>query len=72
MPYLLIVVVVVSAVFYYRAAEFENESALIWTGLSLLTSVVYVFVLHCGWLGCLLGQLGLFAGITIFRMLRKP
>jgi hypothetical protein len=64
--------VVACAIFFHRAAEFENESSLVWTGLSVVISVVTLFVLGWGWLGCLLGQAGLLLGITIFRMLRKP
>jgi hypothetical protein len=63
--------IVVCAIFFHRAAEFENESSLVWTGLSVVISVVTFFFLHWGWLGCLLGQIGLFAGITVLRMLRK-
>jgi hypothetical protein len=71
MPYFEIMVIVACAIFFHRAAEFENESSLVWTGLSLVISVVTFFVFHWGWLGCLLGQAGLFAGITTFRVLRK-
>jgi len=63
---------VACAIFFHRAAEFENDSSLAWTGLSLVISAVTLFVLGWGWLGCLLGQAGLLLGITIFRMLRKP
>jgi hypothetical protein len=72
MPYLPILIIVVCAVFFYRAAEFENESSLLWAGLSVLISAATWFLLHWGWLGSLFGQVGLFVGITIFRMLRKP
>ena len=72
MPYLPILMMVACAIFFHRAAEFENESSLVWTGLSVVISVVTLFVLGWGWLGCLLGQAGLLLGITIFRMLRKP
>ena len=72
MPYLPILMMVVCAIFFYRAAEFENESPLLWTGLSVVISIVTFFVFHWGWPGCLLGQIGLFAGITVLRMLRKP
>jgi uncharacterized membrane protein len=48
MPYLLIVVIVVSAVFFHRAAEFENESSLLWSGLSVLVSALVVFLFHAG------------------------
>ena len=72
MPYLLILVIVVCAVFFHRAAEFENESGLFWSGLSVLVSALVVFLFHAGWLGILLGQIGLFIGIGVFRMFRKP
>jgi hypothetical protein len=71
MPYLPILMIVACAIFFHRAAEFENESSLVWTGLSVVISVVTLFFLHWSWLGCLLGQIGLFAGITVLRMLRK-
>ncbi len=63
---------VACAIFFHRAAEFENESSLVWTGLSVVISVMTLFVLGWGWLGCLLGQAGLLLGITIFRVFRKP
>jgi len=61
---------VACAIFFHRAAEFENESSLVWTGLSVVISVMTLFVFHWGWLGCLFGQAGLFLGIAIFRTLR--
>jgi hypothetical protein len=66
------VLIAVSAAFFYRAAEFENESSLLWCGLSIVISLATLFYLHWGMLGIVLGQVGLFAGITIFRMMRKP
>jgi hypothetical protein len=71
MPYFAILFIVACAVFFYRAAEFENESSWLWTGLSVVISAATLFVFHWGWLGCLLGQAGLFAGITFLRVLRK-
>ncbi|MGA2800865.1 MAG: hypothetical protein ABSE97_00610 [Verrucomicrobiota bacterium] len=71
MPYFAILLIVVFAVFFYRAAEFEDESSLIWCGLSILISVATLFFLHWGWLGTILGQVGLFVGIGIFRVMRK-
>lgn len=70
MPYQSIAIIIVCAVFYHRAAEFENESTLLWTGLSVLISVATLFLFHCGILGVLLGQAGLLAGITGFRIWR--
>jgi uncharacterized membrane protein YGL010W len=71
MPYLPIVIVLACAVFFHRAAEFENESTLLWTGLSVLISTVTLFYFRWGILGALLGQAGLLAGITIFRLWRS-
>jgi hypothetical protein len=72
MPYLSIVIILAFAIFFFRAAEFEDESGFLWSALSVLVSAVTWFFFHWGWLGAVLGQTGLFAGITIFRMLRKP
>jgi len=72
MPYFAILLIVAFAIFFYRAAEFENESGLLWSGLSILISVATLFFLRWGWLGTLLGQAGLFVGIGIFRMVQKP
>ena len=72
MPYLLILVIVVCAVFSHRVAEFENESALLWSALSVLVSAVIVFLFHAGRLGILPGQTGLFTGIGVFRMFHEP
>lgn len=71
MPYLPIAIIIVCAVFYHRAAEFENESTLLWTGLSVMISVATLFLFHCGILGILIGQAGLLAGITGFRLWRN-
>jgi Flp pilus assembly protein protease CpaA len=72
MPYLLVLVIVVCAVFFHRAAEFENASGLLWSGLSVLVSALTLFLFHAGWLGILLGQIGLLIGIGVFKMIREP
>jgi hypothetical protein len=72
MPYLTILIIGCFGAFYYRAAQFENESAWIWCGLSFLISVLTVFWLRWGLLGMIAGQAGLFAGIMVIRKLRKP
>jgi hypothetical protein len=71
MPYFTILLIVVFAVFFYRAAEFEDESGLLWSGLFILIFVTTLFFFHWGLLGNLLGQVGLFVGIGIFRVMRK-
>jgi len=71
MPYVTILFIGAFGTFYYRAAEFEKESTLIWCGLSVLISVLTIFWLHWGLLGMIFGQIGLYVGITIVRILRK-
>ncbi len=58
---------VVCAIFYYRAGEYENSSGLVWAGLSVVISLVLWKVAHVGFVGTLLGQLGLFVGLTLWR-----
>ena len=67
------VVLIVFAIFWYRAADFEGAPAWLWTGLSLIISLAIWRWLSGGWLAMALGQAGLFVGIGIYRMRgRKP
>jgi len=66
------VVLLASAIFFYRAGEFEGSSGLLWALLSVLISVAIWQWLHGGILFVLLGQVGLFVGITLYRTLKKP
>jgi len=59
------------AVFYYKAAMMEDASGLLWSGLSVLVFVITWVVLGWGWLGCLVGQAALFAGITVVQTFRR-
>jgi len=59
------------AVFYYKAAMMEDASGLLWSGLSVLVFGITWIVLGWGWLGCLIGQAALFAGITAVNILRR-
>jgi hypothetical protein len=72
MPYFTILLIGCFGVFYYRAAQFENEPALLWCSLSVFISLLTIFWLHWGWLGMIAGQVGLFIGITLFRLRQKP
>ena len=69
--YLTIAIIFGFAIFFCRVAESEDESVWILGGLSVGISAVAYLWLGCGWLGISLGQVGLFVGITIFRILRK-
>ena len=66
------VLLLACAVFYNRAGEFEGSSGLAWAALSLLISVAIWRLLHRGFIAVLLGQVGLFAGITLCRSRKKP
>jgi len=65
------VMLLACAGFYYKAAEVEGSSGFLWAALSAGVFVLTWIILSWGWLGCLLGQVGLFAGITVFRVLRR-
>jgi len=70
-PYLAILAAFAFAAFFYRGAESEGESAWVWSGLSLVLSVVTLFWRHWGWLCAFLCQFALFVGITVVRMNRR-
>lgn len=46
MPYLPIIIIIAFVIFFCRAAEFEDESAWIWGGLSLGISAVTYSISH--------------------------
>jgi hypothetical protein len=62
---------VMFAVFFYRAGEFENGPALLWAVLSVAISLLVWQWLRLGLLGIILGQVGLFGGIGVVRVMRK-
>jgi hypothetical protein len=62
---------VVFAIFFYRAGEFEGGPSLLWTVLSVLISFLFWHWLRLGLFGMILGQVGLFVGIGVYRVMRK-
>ena len=64
------VVIIASAIFFYRAAKYDGSSAVLWVVLSVVVSLLLLTLLRLGWVGIILGQVGLFLGITIFRVIR--
>lgn len=66
-----VILVLVCAIFYYRAAELEETSGLLWAGLSILVSCVIWLWLHGGFVAVFLGQVGLFVAITLYRCSRS-
>jgi hypothetical protein len=63
-----------SAVFFYRAAEFDEEggSGIVWASLSILVSLLIWLKLKWGLLGMIIGQVALLVGIGLIRVFRKP
>ena len=65
------VLLLLCAVFYYKAAELEDAPRLLWAGLSVLVYLVTWMLLSWGLIGCLVGQVGLFGAITLVSVIRK-
>jgi hypothetical protein len=65
------VLLVVFAVFFYRAGVFDDGPALLWAVLSILISFLFWQWLQWGLMGMILGQIGLFVGIGVVRVVRK-
>jgi hypothetical protein len=59
------------AAFFYQAADMEDGPRVLWTLWSLVISLVTWQVLRWGALGMMLGQVGLFVGITVLRANRE-
>ncbi len=66
-----IVVIIASAIFFYRAAKYDGSSAVLWVVLSTVVSLLLLTLFRFGGVEIILGQAGLFLGITIFRIIRE-
>ena len=64
------VAIILSAILFYRAAKYEGSSAIFWVVLSVVISLLLLTSLEVKTVGIILGQVGLFLGITIFRVIR--
>lgn len=67
MDYLPLAVAIACAIFWYRGAQHENISPLLWVGPSLVISILVIFALKQGWIAVAVGQVALFLAITIYR-----
>jgi hypothetical protein len=74
MNYVSIALTIAGMIVFFNAGEYEardgspNHRAL-WATLSLLISVLVLFVAGFGWLPWLMPQVGLFVGIAAVRVL---
>ena len=71
MDYTAILFAVLTAAFWLKGAQLEDQSPIIWVGRSICVSVVVVMVLHGGWFAIVIGQLLLMVVITIYRTLTE-
>jgi hypothetical protein len=65
------ILMLVFAIFYYRAAEFDDCSGILWAAMSLAISLLIWQWLHWGALAMIFGQILLFVGIGVFRIIRE-
>jgi hypothetical protein len=72
MPYTTLFLVICCAVVYYRVGEFEYSSGGPLALISVALWAIGIFVFRLGWLGNLLLQVGLFFGLTLWNMRRRP
>jgi biotin transporter BioY len=54
-----------------EARDSGRNNGFLWAGLSIAASALLIQLLGAGWFVVVLGQVALFAGIAIFRSLRK-
>ena len=67
MDYMAFAAAIASAIFWYRGAETENLSPLLWVGPSVGISVVVIIGFGGGWIATLISQAALLIGITLYR-----
>lgn len=60
------------AAFFYKAGTEESVSGLLWGGLSLVVSALVLTLWSTGVVAVLVGQAGLLAAITLYRLWRDP
>ena len=64
------ILLIACAVLYYKIADAEDESGILWAGMSIGVYMLTWRLLHSGYVGNLLGQALLFGGITLWRVWR--
>jgi len=64
------ILLICCAVAYYKAADIENASGILWAGLSIGTFLLTWLLFGWSYLGNLLGQAALLGGIAVVRAVR--
>jgi len=65
-----LVIMLACFVFYYRLGEQEYTSGILLGGLSIGLWLAGSYLLAFGWLGCILLQVGLFAALALWNLVR--
>ena len=68
LPYILVVVVLVLGLFFYRTAEFEQRSGLLWAAISIAFSFVSHTILGWGYVGLIGSQVLLFGAMFVANL----
>jgi hypothetical protein len=69
--YIALAIAIAAAVFFYKAAEHENRSKVVWPGLSIVVSALLIFVVHAKYMWLVLAQIALLPLIALWRMWRE-
>ena len=64
-----LLVLISCLIIFYKAAEMENKSGLLWAGMSLIVWIFTPVFLPSFILSKILGQVALFIGIAVVRAL---
>ena len=65
-----LVMMLACAVFYYRVGEDEYSSGVLLAAISIGLWLGGSYFLDLGWIGCILVQLGFFAVLTVWNVVR--
>jgi hypothetical protein len=65
-----ILLLVLAGIMYFRIGDHEYGAGFVTAGLSVITSIVTWLVFGWGPVGFLVGQVALFAGLTVYNVKR--
>ena len=71
-PYDLVMIAAIGGWLFYRIAEADGRSVLLWPTYSVALVVLCTFVFHWGYTGQLLLQVALFAAMFVVNLFHDP